>query len=406
MLARELGPRTAAARGRVVAFCQRLLRAASIPGEEGQVAQAVSSEMQVLGYDEVQVDAAGNVIGCLRGTRGRSRGGDRPTLLLHAHMDIVDPGDIGRWVHKPYAGDISEGYLWGRGASDTKGALAAQVYGLGLLAEAGFRPAGDVYVVAAVGEEVGGLGTRYLLRSFRPDLAIIGEPSSNTLRRGHRGRFEFVVALRGRSAHASAPQRGLNPLYSLSRFLLALRDAPMASDETFGPSTVSPTLCYVDQQSSNVIPAEAKLHLDWRYAPGQTLDAAHALVQRLANEAAEPGIAVHVGLRDMTARSYTGLEDTIPSAYYPFCTAADDAQLIEAHALLERALARPVSVGVWGFTTDGGHLAAAGVKCIGFGPGDEAMAHVADERLDLEQLVEATTAYMALAWGFAAQPPG
>lgn len=380
------------ARERIVDFGQRLLRTPSFSGKEKQIAGLVLNEMQTLGYDEAWVDEAGNVLGKLSGGPGR-------TTMLHAHMDIVDPGDVSRWSHPPFSGEIAEGYLWGRGSSDTKGCLMAQVYAVGLLREAGLRPAGDVYVAAVVGEEVGGFGSHYLINSFEPtiDVAIIGEPSSNTLRRGHRGRFEFIITMRGRSAHASAPQRGLNPHYPMARFLLALRETPMMRGPIFGGSSVAPTLGYVDQTSSNVIPAEATIHLDWRTTPAETLQNAQAILKRLFAETVEPGIQASVEVRSCPVRAYTGLEMTVRHELPSFCLQRDDPLLVSAEAILEQALGRPVDVGVWTFCTDGGILYAAGVPCIGFGPGEEAMAHVLDERLNIEQMLEATAGYMALA---------
>ena len=190
------------ARGRIVDFAQRLVRAPSLTGDEKLVADLVLQEMRSLGYGGVRRDPVGNVLGFLSGGKGRS-------VMLHAHMDVVDPGDRSLWSHPPFGGEIDEGYLWGRGASDDKGCVAAQVYAGGLIREQGLRPAGDLYVAAVVCEETVGLGTKYLMRSLRPGLAVIGEPSANTLRRGHRGRFEFIVTMHGRSAHASATQLGL-----------------------------------------------------------------------------------------------------------------------------------------------------------------------------------------------------
>lgn len=380
------------ARGRVVDFCRRLIQTPSPFGQEERVAGLVQEELRAFRYDDVQVDAAGNVIGRLAG------GGGRP-IMLHAHMDIVDPGDLSRWSHDPYAGDVADGFLWGRGACDDKGSLAAQVYALGLLREAGLKPAGDVYLAAAVQEESGGVGTCYLVQTLKPALAVVGEPSANTLRRGHRGRFEFVITWQGRSAHASAPERGLNPYYSMSRFLLALRDMPMARDPVFGGSSVAPTLSSVDQTSSNVIPARISLHLDWRNAPSESLTDAQRRLEQLLRDTTDPGIQAQLVLRQRRLHTYTGLEQILNFVAPSFCLAEDDPDVLLARRLLEDGLQRQVPIGVWRFATDGGHLFAAGVRCIGFGPGDEAMAHVADERLDIEQLVEATAGYMALALG-------
>lgn len=384
------------ARDRILALAQGLVQIPSLTGHEGKVAALVEGAMRGLHYDEVRTDEAGNVLGKLAGEGGWS-------VLLHAHMDIVDPGDAGPWRFPPYAGEVAEGYLWGRGASDDKASLATQVMAVGLLREAGITPPGDVHVAAVVGEEVGGYGTRHMLQGWRPDVAVIGEPSGNALRRGHRGRFEFLVTFRGRSVHASAPDRGLNPHYSMARFLLALRDAPMALDAVFGDTTVAPTLAYVDQKSSNVIPAALTVHLDWRNAPAETSEQAQALLERLANESAEAGVRPEVRLRTWTARSYTGVEQPITFAM-PGCRLEEDAPVwLAARRAVEHAVRRPVEVGLWRFATDGGRLDAAGVPCVGFGPGEEAMAHVVDERVSIDQMVEATAAYMGLALALGAR---
>jgi putative selenium metabolism hydrolase len=386
----DLKPAVEASGERVVSFLRRLVQVPSRTGNEEQVAALVTRELRTLGIDDTRVDGAGNILGRLPGGLGRS-------VMLHAHLDIVDPGDSHRWTYPPFAGELADDCVWGRGSVDDKGCVAAQVYALGLLKELGLRPAGEVSVAAVVGEEIGGLGTRHLAAEAPPDLAIIGEPSNNTLRRGHRGRFEFVVTFRGRSAHASTPLLGLNPSYSLSRFLLALQQAPMARDSVFGDTTAVPTLLYVDQTSSNVIPAAASVHLDWRNAPGESLAQARALVERVAEECLEPGIAVDVGVATRLVSSYTGLSETIEHAVTPFWIEADDPRLLAAQSVLSEALRRPMPVDVWPFFTDGGFLHAAGVPCIGFGPGDPAMAHVLDERMPVSQLLEATAGYMALA---------
>lgn len=378
------------ARDRILALARGLVQTPSLTGDEGKVAALVEGAMRGLHYDDVRIDEAGNVIGRLAGGGGRS-------VLLHAHMDIVDPGDSSHWRHPPYAGDVAEGHLWGRGASDTKASLATQVMAAGLLREAGIVPPGDVYVAAVVGEELGGYGTQYLLKSWRPDVAVIGEPSGNTLRRGHRGRFEFLVTFHGRSAHASAPGRGLNPHYSMARFALALRQAPMVRDAVFGDTTAVPTLAYVDQTNSNVIPAALTVHLDWRNAPAESVNDALALLERVAAESAEDGVRAEVRLRTRVVRAYTGLEQPLASTM-PACRLAEDApEWRAARRAVEEALGRPVDTGLWQFATDGGHLHAAGVPCIGFGPGEEEMAHVVDERASIDQMVEATAAYMGLA---------
>ncbi len=378
------------ASSRIIEFGQRAVSTPSLAGEEGDVARLVASEMRSLAYDDVSVDGAGNVVGRLAGGEGRC-------VWLHAHMDTVEPGDRSRWTHDPYGGEVSGGYIWGRGSSDTKGSLVAQIYAVGLLKEAGLVPPGPVCQTAVVCEEMGGLGTRLLLEHQVPDVAVIGEPSGNTLRRGHRGRYEWVVTLHGRPAHASAPDRGINPHYSMSRFLLALRDAKLLREPVFGGTSVAPTLAYVTGNNSNVIPGEMTVHLDWRAAPGDSVDNARRILDGVLAASLEPGVEAEVRLRTRQLRTYTGVEREIEFELRGYCLAEDDPYVLASHSALVAALDRSVETDVWTFCTDGGHIAVHDVPCVGFGPGREDMAHVYDERLSVDELLEATVAYMALA---------
>jgi len=377
-------------RAPVIDFSRRLIQTPSLPGMENRVAALIQQEMQSLNYDEVTTDAAGNVI-------GKIRGGDGPTLMLNAHMDHVDPGDPARWPVEPYAGEIRDGAIWGRGAVDAKGPLAAQVYGAALLREAGLTPPGEVYVVAVVMEEVGGIGTQALLQHLRTDFAVVGEPSNLQLARGHRGRVELVARVQGRSAHASQPALGINPHYDLARFLLALEALDLPDDPDFGSSSVAPTLYFTDQASSNVIPGEAWVHLDWRNIPGEAPAAIRDQLQRLLLENLQKGSQGFVVIPDQTFETYTGYLLTAPAIFPSFALPPKHPLITGAQQILSQALHREVSITTWQFATDGGHLMEAGIPTIGFAPGSENLAHTAHEHITIDELLSACLGYAALA---------
>jgi succinyl-diaminopimelate desuccinylase len=374
-----------------VEFLRRLIRTPSPPGEEGAVADLVVEEMRRLGYDEVRTDEAGNVIGLVRGEARE------PSLMLNTHLDHVDPGDPDAWPFPPYSGQLDGGRVWGRGAVDIKGPLAAQVYAAGGLAAEGRRPPGDLYVTAVVQEEVGGLGAAHLARELRTDLVIVGEPSGNALRRGHRGRAEIEVCFIGRSAHASVPHLAVNPLETAAGFLGSLDRIPRAEHPELGVSTLVPTLIRTDQASSNVIPARVWLTLDWRSVPGEDPDAMRRDLERLGGEAPVEGGRVEVRLRELELRTYSGLIRRLPAAHPPFLVPAEDLTVRAAERVLGEALGRSEPAGIWRFATDGGHFAQAGMRVLGFGPGDDALAHTVEESIAVAELEEAVTAYRALA---------
>lgn len=390
-----------AGRDEMVAFARRLIQTPSLPGEEGAVAALVEAEMQHLGFDDVWRDAAGNVIGVVRAT---APAGDAPPrrVMFNTHMDHVDVGDPARWPYPPYDATIADGAIWGRGASDLKGPLACQVHAIAALKRLGAPLPNDCYVSGVVQEEVGGLGARELVKHVPTDYCILGEPTANRLIRAHRGRVEVVVTFEGRSVHASVPAQGVNPLYSLGRFLGGLELLPIAADPAnpdLGPSTVAPTLLYTDQTSSNVTPAQVVQHLDWRNVPAESPDEILAKVRALAEHSAQEGARARVEPLPRVLTSYTGVTMEIGAVSPAIGLAADDPLVTRAAAVLSTALGRPVPVGIWRFATDGGYFVETGTPCVGFSPAWEEVIHTVDERISIDLMVEAFAGYMALGLG-------
>ena len=374
------------------AFAQKLLQTPSLPGQETAIARLVQAKMQRLGYHDVSTDRYGNVIGLFRG-------GDGPTVMLNGHLDHVDPGDEAGWPHPPFGGRIADGVLWGRGAVDMKGPLACMLYAPHLLRRLNLSPPGDVYVAAVVMEEAGGIGTSRLVEHLHTDWAIVGEPSRNTLRRGHRGRGELWVTVRGKSVHASVPHLGVNPHYALADFLRRLPTLSFPAEAPFGASSVAPTLYRTDQRSPNVTPGQIRLTLDWRNIPAETPEEVVQKVNALLQACLIEGTAGSVELATRAFTTYTGLTLEQPAIFPSFVLPADHPRLTAARRALSRALGRDVPVDIWPFATDGGHLMAAGIPTIGFGPGDERLAHTNREHIPLSALTEALIGYAALILG-------
>ena len=376
-----------------VAFAQQIVRIPSLPGHENDVAAVIGNEMKKLDYDQVWIDEAGNVIGKISGGQG-------PAVLLNGHMDHVDPGPAEGWYYPPFSGQIVDGELWGRGSVDMKGPLACMIYAASLFKQIDLTPPGDILMTAPVMEETGGVGTQHLVSHLKADVAICGEPSRNTLRRGHRGRVELQVTFKGRSAHASVPHLALNPHYAAASFLTRLPTLEMTHDEALGTSSVTPTLYATDQISPNVVPGEVYLTLDWRNVPAESPEMIVARIQdlldTLASAETENDYQATVEITRTKFITYTGLEKIFPSIFPSYLLVEDDPFLRAAQATLVSVLGRNEGVDVWRFATDGGHLMAAGIPTIGFGPGDDRLAHTNQERISLAQMEEAVVAYAAL----------
>src|SRR5262249_30078061 len=326
--------------------------------------------------DDVWIDRVGNVIGVVRGTKSG------PSVQFNAHLDHVDVGDPHLWPYPPFDAVVKDDTLYGRGASDVKGAMATQVYLVPVLRDLGWRTDGDVFVVGVVLEEVGGLGSQVIAAEMPTNSAVLAEATDNQLRRGHRGRALVKVSFTGLSAHASAPDRARNPHFAAARFLLRVEKLPMAEQGGFGHSTAAPTLLESDQQSSNVTPATIAVYLDWRNVPPESPEEIVARVSALANDVVSQveGITATVEIVGREVTSYTGVSAVMPPTL-AFETAADHPILTRSREMLEATLGRPVSVGTWTFATDGGHLAKQGITTIGFAPGEERFAHTIHDQV-------------------------
>ncbi|MGH2543606.1 MAG: M20 family metallopeptidase, partial [Ardenticatenaceae bacterium] len=287
-----------------------------------------------------------------------------------------------------------------------KGPLAAQVHGIARLGAE--RPPGDVYVSAVVQEEVGGLGARLLAEALRDrvGLVVVGEPSSNELRRGHRGRTELVVHVRGRSVHASVPERGANPLYVLASFLQRLPTLDMARHGELGQSSVAPTLLRTDQTSANVTPGEVWLTLDWRNVPGESAEEVQAKVELLLQASLFTDVSGEVRLEQKEQVSFTGYGRVVRADHPAYSLPADHPAVRAAEQVLSQALGRDIPTRLWRFATDGGHFARAGMTVIGFGPGDEGVVHTVNEHISLQEWEEAIDANERLAREWPARVEG
>ena len=367
-----------------VDFAQRLIRTPSMPGQEQAIAALIAEELARLGYDKVWDDPAGNIF-------GRVYGQDRslPALALNTHLDHVDPGDPALWPAPPFAAEIRDGRLIGRGACDIKGPLAVQVYSAAGLLRAGERPRRDVVFCGVVQEEVGGAGARYWAQhlDYPVELVILGEPSANALAVGHRGIVQFRLTFHGRSAHASAPERAVNPNYALASFLSRLETAAaeqLRAHPVLGPTSVSPTIIEVDTTSINVTPAWTRVLLDFRTS-SESVNSLVAFIDRLAGDSSHS--------LDYAEGMEPDDSDELIAGFY---TAPDSQLVLRTRAALGRGMGREPELIRYRFATDGRHMAPYGIPVLGFAPGEEEMAHTAGESISLDQMAESLRGHMQL----------
>lgn len=372
-----------------VRLTRDLIRAFSPSGKESPAVAVLADACRDLGYDAVEVDAAGNLVATIRR-------GDGPTVMLNGHLDTVPLGEEAKWPYPPLSGAIEGGNLWGRGSSDMKSSVACMAIAGARAAESDV--AGTILVTGVVQEEVGGLGARHLASQHHPDVVILGEPSGLQLMRGHRGRVELDVTLPGRIAHAAKSELGENALYRAAAFLERLQALELPAGGPLGSSTATPTrLVSYPEDGANVVPGSAVVTIDYRNLPDDAVDDIVARLQHL-----DPG--AHVVIPTEDAQSETGeIAMTFPRVNDGYIVSEDDPWLAMARRALRPALARHdvgLTEGVWWFATDAPMLAVGGATVIGFGPGDPEVAHTTQECVAVERLGIATEAYADLVRAF------
>ena len=382
----------------VVKTACEMIHIRSMSGEEEKMAEYTIAKMKELGYDKITVDRAGNVVGVMRGT-----GGGKSTML-NCHLDVVDEGPHEKWKYPPFSGAVEEGMIWGRGASDTKGTFAIQVYTPYILKQEGLLPRGDIYVVGVVHEESSGFGAMIMAEDgFVTDYAIMGEASENDLAIACRGRIGVEITITGKSCHASIPHEGVNPFDFLGKFLPALKNYKGMEDPKHGASTVTATRISSSEPGTNVVPNWLQLGLDYRTVPGESNDEVLAKIRSLADSCAVEGTRVEVRPATIPITCYTGLTGEGLQGEPAYGIDADSDTVILAKAALEEVYGRAVQTKSWAFATDSGHFGQLGVKVVGFSPAEIKKCHTVEDNISLDMLKDGIVGNLALVKAFCDQ---
>jgi succinyl-diaminopimelate desuccinylase len=385
----------------VVALTRRLVAVPSVfrPGEAGADEAAVARLVTEWGRGEglaveVQEVAPGrpNVVLAVDGECGG------PTLCLEGHTDVVTEGDRAEWRHDPWGGALEDGRIYGRGAADMKGGLAAALVAAAAVRRAGLAFGGRLLVAALVDEEGGMTGARHFIRSATGqgvDAAIVCEPEQNELCLEQKGVFWARVRAHGRMAHGAMPYVGANPVAAAGAFLAGLpalerRLARRAPRSRFlGRPHVTPTSARAPLggvAQNNVIPSGAEWVLDVRLVPGLEADSVLADLAALAREteARCPGTKLELAT----------LEPPRPA------TRVDRAEPVArslAWAVSAVTGRRPRYGGVPGSTDGTIFVLERGIPIVTFGPGGREVPHQVDEHVEVAELVEAARCYAAAA---------
>jgi putative selenium metabolism hydrolase len=369
----------------------KLVKIKSLSQEEEEVQLELKRQMEEADFDEVFNDGLGNVIGRI--------GNGKKILAFDGHMDTVDFGNMQNWDFDPLSGEIKDGYVHGRGTVDQEGGPAAFVTTGRILKELGFDRDMTIYFVGSVMEEdCDGLCWKYIIEEdkIKPDFVVSTEPTNLNIYRGHRGRMEIHVEFYGVSSHGSAPERGKNAIYMAARAALEIEklNENLKFDEFLGRGSVTISECITGSPSLCAVSDYARLHLDRRLTWGETKESAVAEIEEITKD-----MNAKVSVLDYKEKAYTGLEYGMEK-YYPTW------KLPEDHIAVQKAVEgfknlfnKEPLVDKWTFSTNGVTINGIyKIPTIGFGPGNEVLAHAPNEKVKVDDLVVASAFYAAYAY--------
>ncbi|MFZ5432875.1 MAG: YgeY family selenium metabolism-linked hydrolase [Calditrichota bacterium] len=368
-----------------------LVRTPSFSTKEKDVIEVIRKEMTAAKFDDVRVDGLGNIIG---------RIGDGPRLIaFDAHIDTVYAGEMSLWSFDPFTPKVEDGKVWGRGTVDQKGGMASMIGAAKIIKALDLSGEFTILFVGSVMEEdCDGLCWQYLIReeNVRPEMVVITEPTNLNIYRGHRGRMEMVVRIGGLSCHGSAPERGDNAIYKISRIALEIEtlNERLKTDAFLGKGTVAVTQVFFSSPSQCAVPDGASIQLDRRLTAGETKESAVAEIKDAAARAGYPDAVVEIPRYEEVA--YTGLRYPTEKYYPTWTTDESSPYLAAATDAYRKLLGREPLVDKWTFSTNAvAIMGMHGIPCIGLGPGNEIYAHAPNEACPVEHLSDAAAFYAA-----------
>ncbi len=366
----------------VVDICRELVRAPSVnpPGNEEQVAKVSQGLLARLGLEAEFVEPLPGRVSTVSSwgpTSGR-------TLLFNGHYDVVPVPDPDDWPHPPFAADVVDGRLYGRGSSDMKAGIAACLAAVSALQRGGLEPNGRLLMHFVADEEaLGTHGTKFLVANQHCDgvtEALVGEPTAMHLVTAERGAMWLRIITEGVSAHGSTPQLGVNAIEHMTHVIWAVTNMRFRKlHEMLGAPTLNVGTIHGGSKV-NMVPAHCEIEIDRRTIPGETTEEVVAEIEEVLDQARKevPGLNARIEVDDGAEPSQTP-EGT---SLVPLLAEARDVFGIEGS-----------EVGYAG-ATDARFLINQGrIPSIVFGPGDPLQAHTTGEYVEVAQLAQAARAY-------------
>jgi succinyl-diaminopimelate desuccinylase len=362
------------------------IRSENPPGNQKPIADFVESTMKEIGLSVERYDYGENkpnVIGRLAGKN------DRPSLMMNAHLDTVPAAATDEWRFDPFEPVEHEGKLYGRGAADMKGGLAAMICAAKDLTEADFDLKGSLLLACVVDEEVTGFGTRDIIeKGCVADYGIVGEPTDLKVQIAHKGAIHFKVSTVGKAAHSSLPQLGLNAIYKMAKVCLSVEDMTNEFRKTSHPLVGNPTIVVTTirgGKNESFVPDSCEIDINRRLIPGETLEQAKRQLRELLRKlmAEDPSLKIASEVTVECEPSEIGAKERIVK-----------------EARKSVAIVTGRNPGITGFpaTCDMRFMVNQGkIPTIILGPGNLAQAHSLNEYVETDQIVDAQKIYALVA---------
>ena len=379
----------------LIAFCQEAIRIPSPSGQEKGVAELMKRKMEEFGFDEVHIDRLGSVYGIIHGKRPGK------TILMDGHIDNVDVIDEAKWDHAPWAAEIVDGKIYGRGASDMKGSVTAMISAAARLAEDTKKDfAGNIAVSCTVHEECfEGVSSREISKAVKPDYVIIGEATTSTVKIGQRGRAEVVVETEGVSCHSSNPEKGVNAVYMMNVLIDEIQKIVPNEHPILGKGILELTdIISYPYPGASVLPSLCRATYDRRTLVGEDEGVILGQIEEAIKRAQErvPGLKARTYLAEGEEKCWTG-ETIKAKRYFPAWVVDENSDFVQKAVAGLKEAGIETSISHFAFCTNGSHFCGeAGIPAIGYGPSLESLAHVRNEYIEIEQLTKACKGFESI----------
>lgn len=355
-------------------FLRDMIAIPSVTGQEGLMKDYLEGAFSGMGLDVEMQPVDGdrfNVIGRI--------GAGPIKLMLCTHMDVIPAPDVSLWQTPPFQATYRDGKIFGRGSTDAKGQLAAMMAAMGRSIDL------DGVALAAVVEEETGrsLGANKLLEHYRPEIAVIGEPTGLRVAIAHKGAIRPVITVHGRASHSSRPESGVNAINIACEAMRVVNEhrgrVMQNKDPLLGAPSLEVTMVRGGDRI-NVTPERCEFYVDRRLVSNETIESAsEGLRKAIEPLNKKPGARVDMKLL----------------CAYPSTSVDEGERVVRLvqHVLKEKGLpfapvGFPAGCDMWAFR-------ARGVPTVVLGAGDIAQAHIVDEYIDAGELHKASEIYEA-----------